>query len=60
MQLEENHMKDTLIESALEQIISDVNQGDVTAIHELLKSVDVEVLEAFLPEYDDPHYPHPG
>ena len=52
--------REQLIESALEQIISDVNQGDVTAIHELLKSVDVEALEAFLPEYDDPHYPHPG
>ena len=52
--------QEQLIESALEQIRHDVESGDVTAIEELLRRVDPEALQAFLPDVDDPHYPHPG
>jgi hypothetical protein len=52
--------KDTLIEAALEQIQVDLHYGDLTALQELLETVDVDKLQAYLPEADDPHYPHPG
>ena len=39
-----------LIDAALEQIETDIANGDLTAIEELLKSVPVEVLYGFLTE----------
>jgi len=39
-----------LIELVLQQIISDVQNGDVTAIAELLEHVPVDMLEGFLSE----------
>lgn len=41
-----------LIDRVLEQIRTDVEQGDVTAIEELLKQVPTQVLVDFLPERD--------
>jgi uncharacterized membrane-anchored protein YjiN (DUF445 family) len=40
----------TLIDRVIIQICEDVENGDVTAIEELLKNVSVTDLEAFLPE----------
>jgi hypothetical protein len=39
-----------LIELVLQQIISDVQNGDVTAIAELLEHVPENILEGYLPE----------
>lgn len=39
-----------LIDAVIEQIIEDVAVADYTAIEEMLKNVDVPVLEAFLKE----------
>ena len=42
-----------LVDRVLEQIVEDVNMGDLTAIEEMLKLVPAEVLVNFLPERDD-------
>lgn len=42
----------SLIDRVIDQIKTDVAQGDVTAVEELLKTVDVDVLVAYLPERD--------
>jgi len=47
-QMEKYHEK--LIDYALEQIVNDVNGGDLTAIEELLKFVPIEKLMGFLKE----------
>lgn len=39
-----------LVDRVLEQIVKDVNDGDLTAIQELLVYCDVEALKQFLPE----------
>ena len=43
---------DSLIDRVLEQIKTDVEVGDVTAIEELLKQVPTQVLVDYLPERD--------
>lgn len=40
----------SLVDRVLEQIVEDVNIGDLTAIEEMLKLVPTEVLVNFLPE----------
>jgi len=42
----------SLIDRVLDQIVEDVNIGDLTAIEELLKTVDTDVLVGYLPERD--------
>ena len=42
----------SLIDRVIAQIVEDVNKGDVTAIEELLKTVDTDVLVGYLPERD--------
>ena len=42
----------SLIDRVLEQIKTDVEVGDVTAIEELLKQVPTQVLVDYLPERD--------
>ena len=42
--------KQMLIDAVLDQIVSDVRNGDLTAIEELLNSVDEDTLRGFLPE----------
>lgn len=44
--------KDTLIERVMQGIKLDINAGDTTAIHELLKSCPTEHLLTFLPDKD--------
>lgn len=39
-----------IIEQVLDQIVEDVEIGDLTAIEELLRNVPVEQLLAYLPE----------
>jgi len=39
-----------LIEAAIAQVMRDIDQGDFTAIWELMERVDEEVLAGFLPE----------
>lgn len=43
-------MNQALIDRVLDQIQSDYESGDLTAVEELLKSVDPRILEAYLPE----------
>jgi len=43
-------MNEKLIEKVLNQIVSDVESGDLTSIEELLKFVPVDKLKGFLPE----------
>ena len=40
----------SLIDRVLDQIVEDVNTGDLTAIEEMLKLVPTEVLVNYLPE----------
>ena len=40
------------VEAALDQIVSDVKVGDLTAIEELLRYVPLEVLKGFISEVD--------
>ena len=42
----------SLVDRVIDQIIEDVNIGDLTAIEELLKTVDTQVLVDYLPERD--------
>ena len=42
----------SLIDRVLDQIREDVEIGDYTAIEELLKTVDTDVLVGYLPERD--------
>jgi len=42
----------SLIDTVLDQIVRDVNMGDVTAIEEMLKSCPTQVLVDYLPERD--------
>ena len=45
-------MGSKLMELAIDQIRSDLESGDVTALEELLKRVPAKVLESYLPEVD--------
>jgi hypothetical protein len=45
-------MDKTLIEKVLMQIVDDIEDGDLTALEELLSFVPVANLEAYLPEGD--------
>jgi hypothetical protein len=40
----------TLIDLVIEQMVDDIDDGDFTAIEELLKAVPEEALRAYLPE----------
>jgi hypothetical protein len=42
--------KEQLIDAVLAQVVIDVNNGDLTAIQELLLSLPNKTLEAYLPE----------
>ena len=42
----------SLIDRVIAQIVEDVDLGDYTAIEELLKTVDTDVLVGYLPERD--------
>ena len=44
---------DKLIDKVLEQIQEDVNNGDLTAIEELIKPLAEEQLQGFLSEIED-------
>lgn len=44
---------DKLIDKVLEQIQEDVNNGDLTAIEELIKPLPEEQLQGFLSEIED-------
>ena len=41
-----------LVQSALDQVVSDVKVGDLAAIEELLRFVPAEVLQGFLSEVE--------
>lgn len=43
-------MKDKLIDQVIEQIQTDIEYGDVTSLHELLRQVRLDNLEAYLSE----------
>ena len=45
-----NTVKQSLVDSVLEQIKLDIEKGDLTSIEELIKSAPQESLESFLPE----------
>lgn len=48
-----------LANAALQQIVQDVESGDLTAVYELISTIDDESLTAFLSEYaeyDDEEY----
>ena len=48
-----------LANAALRQIVQDVESGDLTAVYELISTIDDESLTAFLSEYaeyDDEEY----
>ncbi len=42
--------RELLLDAVLNQIVKDVEAGDLTAIHELLFDLPNEALEAYLPE----------
>jgi len=42
----------SLVDRVLDQIVQDVNTGDLTAIEELLKTVDTAILVGYLPDRD--------
>ena len=44
--------RENLIDAVLDEIVNDVEKGDVTAIEEMLRSVPTKVLEGYLPEPD--------
>ena len=44
--------RENLIDKVLDEIVEDVNKGDLTAIEEMLNSVPTKVLEGYLPESD--------
>ena len=44
--------RENLIDAVLDEIVRDVDNGDLTAIEEMLKSVPTKVLEGYLPEPD--------
>lgn len=43
-------MSESLIDRVIEQMLIDIEGGDLSAIEELLKSCTFESLEAYLPE----------
>jgi hypothetical protein len=45
-------MKDALINAVIEQIKTDIENGDYTALAEMLGYIPDETLEAFLPEVE--------
>jgi len=53
---------DDMVDAVLDQIVEDVNNGDLTAIEELMRAVAVNLpdhFDAFLPEADyDPSVDH--
>ena len=42
--------RELLLDAVLEQIKKDVEDGDMTAIHEMLFNLPTKVLEGYLPE----------
>ena len=44
--------RENLIDEVLDEIVRDVENGDLTAIEEMLRSVPTKVLEGYLPERD--------
>ena len=44
--------RENLVDAVLDEIVNDVEKGDLTAIEEMLKSVPTKVLEGYLPECD--------
>jgi len=42
--------KQKLMDQVLQQIIKDIEKGDITAIEELIKNISEKRLKAFLPE----------
>jgi hypothetical protein len=46
--------KANLIDAVLAQIKCDVDSGDMTAIEELVKHLPENLLQSYLPEFDDP------
>jgi len=40
----------TLIDQVIEQIVDDIDDGDFTALEELLKAVPEQALRSYLPE----------
>lgn len=42
--------KQLYVELSLDEIVKDVNSGDLTAIEGLLQTIDINVLKCFLPE----------
>jgi len=55
--VETSPLRQRLLDRACEQIRSDVESGDLTAVEELLKNVSSEALQKFLPEDLWIHYP---
>lgn len=43
---------DFVVDAVLEQIRLDIESGDLTALEELLRRVNVQVLESYLPEVE--------
>ena len=43
--------KQQILDTVIEQIKKDIEEGDITALHELLKHIEHEELMAFLPEH---------
>ena len=55
--VETSPLRQRLLDRACEQIRSDVESGDLTAVEELLKNVSSEALQKLLPEDLWIHYP---
>jgi hypothetical protein len=47
---EDNEEEQKLIDDCIHQIEKDINEGDTTALEELLKHIPVEFVKSFLPE----------
>lgn len=45
--------RELLLDAVLNQIVRDVESGDLTAIHELLMNISNEELEGFLSEVEE-------
>ena len=46
----QEHLKLLAIDEVIEQIIIDIENGDLTALQELLLNIDLKTLQAYLPE----------
>lgn len=47
---QDRFVEPTLIDLVIEQILDDIEDGDFTALEELLKAVPEEALRSYLPE----------